>query len=57
MTMFSAYQVAAPLLLVPERYTKGQRKRLREHLLNVLSNPDGFTPQLVDDLARLAVEP
>lgn len=55
--VFAAYQVAAPLLLRPDLYTKGERKRLTEHLLNVLSEPDRFGPRLVADLARMAIEP
>jgi hypothetical protein len=51
------YQVAGPLLLNPEFYTEGQRARLRELVLNVLSEPDRYTAKLVRELQRLAVEP
>ena len=53
----AAYQVAGALLLAPDLYTDGQRARLTEHLLNILSEPDRFSPRTARLLARMAEEP
>jgi hypothetical protein len=54
---FEAYQLAASLLLDPEGYTEGQRERLRELLLNVLSEPNRYTYKTLNSLRRMAVKP
>lgn len=55
---FEAYQLAGGLLLPPnDFYTEGQRERLRELLLNVLSEPDRFTAKTIHILRDSAVKP
>jgi hypothetical protein len=56
-TAAAAYQLAGALLLADDMFTKGQRSRMRELLLNVLSQPERYTGRLVADLHRLAIEP
>lgn len=51
------YQLAGGLLLAPDHYTEGQRDRLRELLLNVLSNPEQYTAKRIHILRDLAVAP
>jgi len=54
---FECYQLAGGLLLAPDHLTEGQRERLTELLLNVLSEPDRYTADLVRKLRAMAVKP
>ena len=54
---WECYQLAGFLLLAPEDLTDGQRDRLTELLLNVLSEPDRYSPKLIRVLRKLAVAP
>lgn len=55
---FRCYQIAGGLLLGPDDdLTEGQRARLTELLLNVLSEPVRYSAKLVKDLEKMAVEP
>lgn len=40
----------------PDHFTSGQRDRLTELLMNVLSNPQRYSARLVRNLAKMAVE-
>lgn len=52
------YQLAGGLLIGPAyHFTEGQRERLIELLLNVLSDPDSYTAKLVHTLREMAVAP
>lgn len=51
------YQITGGLLLAPDFYTEGQRDRLTELVLNVLSNPEGYTAKRVYRLRDLALRP
>ena len=51
------YQLAGGLLLLaPDRLTEGQRARLTELLLDVLSEPGRYTPELERSLRDMAVK-
>ena len=54
---FEAYQLAGSLLLAPDIFTEGQRERLTELLLNVLSEPNRYTYKTLNLLRRMAVKP
>ena len=53
----AAYQLAGGLLLAPDHFTEGQRDRLTELLLNVLSEPDRYTAGLIRILQDSAQKP
>lgn len=55
--MFECYQIAGSLLLTQGYHTTGQHQRLTELLLNILSEPDRYSPRLIRDLRRMALEP
>lgn len=52
-----AYQIAGSLLLAPDALTEGQRERLTELLLNILSEPDRFKASTALSLHRSAMKP
>ena len=51
------YQAAGELLLAPDVLTEGQRARLTELVLDVLSEPDRYKARVLGDLRRMAKRP
>ena len=49
------YQIAGHLLLADDTLTKGQKQRLIELLLNVLSEPERYKAKIVRSLYRMAL--
>lgn len=53
--MAELYQILGQLLLAPETLTEGQRDRLTELVLNVLSDPDRYSVEVIERLRATAV--
>ena len=51
------YQIAGHRLLAEDSLTAGQRERLTELLLDVLSEPDRFSAGVLRKLYRMAMKP
>jgi hypothetical protein len=56
-TIAAAYQLASDLLLGGNALSKGQRRRLGNLLLDVLSEPDRYSAKTIRRLRRLATMP
>jgi len=53
----AVYQVAGDRLLADDLPTEGQKARLTELILNALSKPEDYTPEIIHDLYRMAKLP
>jgi hypothetical protein len=54
---WECYQLAGILLLAPGHLTEGQRERLTELLLDVLSEPDRYDAKAIRLLRNMAMKP